>query len=205
MICPCGYALKEHHVFCPNCGRKVVRQQPSQSSSNSGQSAGAAGQQYYPQNSQPYSQPGAQQNFQQNYQQSVQPNYQQGCQQNVQSRLLLTVEGLCLYKGKQPIGNLKIYTDKVEFVHGGRNFATSAMVGGLIGGMIAVGTAKETDTVDCFLMRDIAAANKSKHPAISSYIEIVLKDGSKFKYLDRTGKHKKEEMFAAVDAINAQL
>ncbi len=126
-------------------------------------------------------------------------------EQTTESKLIMTLEGLSLYQGKQPIGFLKIYNDKVEFVHSKKNYATSVLIGGLIGGMIASGTSKETDVVDCFKMSEIAVANKSKHPKISSFIEIVLKNGNKLKYLDRAGKYRAEQMSGAVDAINANL
>lgn len=128
-----------------------------------------------------------------------------GSSQATGSRLLMTLEGMVLHKGKQPIGILKIYSDKVEFVHSGRNFATAALIGGVIGGMIAAQTAEESSSKDCFMMRDIAVANRSNHPKFSSYVEIVLRDGNKVKYLDRTGRHRAEYLFAAVDAINASL
>lgn len=108
------------------------------------------------------------------------------------SKLIMSLEGLSLYKGKQPIGTLKVYSDKVEFVHSGRNFTSPFL-------------SKQTDVVDTFTMKEIAIATKSKHPKISSYVEIILKNGNKMKYLDRAGQYRAEEMFAFVDAINANL
>lgn len=170
MKCECGYTLKEYHIFCPNCGKKVVKQQTANNTNLQNNVSGSA-----------------------------------GWQKSQESSLLMSLDGLCLYKGKQPIGVLKIYSDKVEFVHSGRNYATAAIVGGLVGGLIASSTTKVTDVVDCFSMKEIAAANKSKHPSLSSYVEIIFKDGKSLKYLDRSGKHSKKEMFEAVDTINAQL
>lgn len=128
-----------------------------------------------------------------------------GSSGNSESNLLMTLEGLVLYKGKQPIGILKIYNDKVEFAHSGKNFVNAMLIGGIIGGIIASETIKKTVAVDCFLMSEIAAVNKSKHPKISSYIEIILKNGNKVKYLDRAGKYRPEQLIAAVDVINANL
>ncbi len=118
---------------------------------------------------------------------------------------IVTLEGMVLYKGKQPIGFLKVYRDRIEFVHSGNNYAKSTLFAGAIGGMFSCFNLKETDVVDVYRMSDIVIANKSKHPKASSYVELVLKDGTTLKYLDRASIYTKEQIFTTVDTINKCL
>ncbi len=185
MICECGNTINENAAFCSKCGKKIEKQEQVLFCTNCGSKV------------------------------KIDAVFCDSCGNRVNlkneqvvnevSKLIMSLDGLSLYKGKQPIGILKVYNDKVEFVHSGKNFTSSFLVGGMIGAMIASGTSKQTDIVDTFTMSEIAIANKSKHPKISSYIEIVLKNGNKMKYLDRAGKYRAEQMFAFVDAINANL
>lgn len=130
----------------------------------------------------------------------------------------MSLEGLSLYKGKQPIGILNVYNDKVEFINSGRSAVAAALknaffFGGAIGVIVSAiadeaapsKRSKPPVAVDTYAMSEIAVAIKSKHPKTSSFIEIVLKNGEKMKYLDRDVRYSVEQMGAFVDAVNANL
>lgn len=198
MVCKCGNILREDSVFCSQCGEKAEKQEQARFCSNCGN----------PIKSDTV--------FCDSCGNRVNLKKEQAAQES--GTLIMSLDGLTMFKGKRPIGVLNVYNDRVEFIHSGRSavgdaYTSALFMGGAIGVLVAeivdakneAKSSKMPVTVDTFAMSDIAIALKSKHPKLSSYIEIILKNGEKIKYLDKTGKHRADQMFAFVDAINANL
>ncbi len=198
MVCECGNVLNENAAFCSKCGKKVEKQEQSRFCTNCGSKVKSDAV------------------FCDSCGNRV--NIRNESSSNVVSNLIMSLEGLSLFKKQnkwtQPIGILKIYNDKVEFVHSGRDFSTSSFaVGGLIGGVVggiisskmASERVKQTDVVDTYDMTEISIANMCKHPKVSVYFEIILKTGDKLRFIHREGKYRVEQMISAVNTINANL
>ncbi len=170
MICRCGKIIYENIAYYPNCGKKLhCENEMSDELTEYGSAAPTV------------------------IENRVDFRMDMHTENKVEfpSAFVMSLEDMYRCNGKRSVGELKIYSDKVEFVSYGNNkFVDDSFEAGI---------------VDCFHITEISAVKKSMLQKLFPYIEIVLKNGKKCRYSHKREKYIVERILFAVNSIKDNL